>query len=163
MTGAFIFYDDACGFCCRCAEWLKAQPTFVPVSVLPASQLPVEKGEKAELVVIDSAGGVYRDTDAWLMTLWLLTEWRRWSVRLARGDRSLARKVVELAGSWRHGLSRLFALQSDVDLRRELEVLPESPSCHEGACELPRCRSCGAGTAAGHAFCAKCLAEALRS
>ena len=163
MTGAFIFYDDACGFCCRCAEWLKEQPTFVPVSVLPASRLPVAKGEKAELVVIDSDGGVYRDTDAWLMTLWLLTEWRHWSAKLARGDRALARRVVELAGSWRHGLSRLFALQSDVELRRGLEELPAAPRCDDGTCERPACRGCGAGTAPGHSFCAKCLAAALRS
>lgn len=162
MTSAFIFYDDTCGFCCRCAEWLRKQPTFIPVAVLPASQLPVEAGEKPELVVIDGEGGVYRDTDAWLMTLWLLREWRGWAARLAHGNRDLARQVVELAGSWRHGLTRLFNLTSEAELRRQLEVLPAAESCDEGACELPKCRSCGAGTSPGHSFCAQCLAQALR-
>lgn len=163
MNGAFIFYDDTCGFCCRCAEWLRAQPTYVPVAVLPASQLPVGKGPKAELVVIDRDGGVYRDTDAWLMTLWLLRGWRPWALRLAKGDRTLARKLVELAGSWRHGLNSLFRLTSEADLLAKLEVIPASEGCEAGACEVPQCRSCGAQTRSGHSFCAKCLAEALQS
>lgn len=162
MNAAFIFYDDTCGFCCRCAEWLRGQDTHVPVAVLPASELPVSKGAKAELVVIDADGGVYRDTDAWLMALWLLRGFRPWAVRLARGDRSLARKVVQLAGTWRHGLTRLFALKSDADLQAQLEVIPGMPGCDDGACELNRCRSCGVTTRPGHSFCAQCLAAALR-
>lgn len=163
MNAAFIYYDDACGFCCRCAQWLKEQPTFVPVAVLPGSQCPVKSDGKPELVVIDSEGGVYRDTDAWLMTLWLLREWREWSVRLAKGNRQFARQVVELAGSWRHGLTKLFNLTSEAELKRQLEVLPSSPRCVDGACELEHCRSCGVTTRPGHSFCAQCLAEALRT
>src|SRR4051812_8993351 len=123
MDALWVLYDDSCGFCCRCATWLRTQSTFVPVSVLPAGAdetkavFPLEAKGKQELIVVDSEGGVYRDTDAWLMTLWALREWREWSIRLSRGgNRELARKVFELAGSWRHGLTQLFKLESEADV-----------------------------------------------
>ncbi|MBL8955681.1 MAG: DUF393 domain-containing protein [Myxococcaceae bacterium] len=163
MNALFVLYDDACAFCCRCAEWLSKQPTFVPLAVLPASQvqLPLAASQKAELVVVDGAGGVYRDTDAWLMTLWALRDFRHWSVRLARGDRSLARKVVELAGTWRHWLSALSKV-SDAELGQQLAKVP-TPRCDDGACEVSACKSCAGPTRPGQGFCAKCLADALRS
>jgi hypothetical protein len=164
MRALYVFYDDACGFCCRVAEWLRTQPTFLPVGVLPSRELPdLKSGRMPELVVIDSEGGVYRDADAWLMTLWALREWRGWAQRLARGDRRLARKVVELAGSWRHGLSQLFKLTSEAELTRQLEVLPASPRCEEGQCETPACKSCGVPTRPGHPFCPRCLPEAQKT
>jgi ribosomal protein L40E len=151
----FVFYDDSCGVCCRVAEWLRAQPSFVPLAVLPASQSPATGRD--ELLVVDGDGGVYRDTDAWLMTLWALRDFRHWAMRLAASDnRQFARKVVELAGSWRHGLSNLFRLTSEVELTRQLEVLPSS-----AACEVPVCRSCGTRTAPGHSLCPRCLSSAL--
>ncbi|MBK7861876.1 MAG: hypothetical protein IPJ65_25325 [Archangiaceae bacterium] len=162
MDALFVYYDETCGFCCRCAAWLKEQPSFVPLALLPASELPVPVSGKAEVVAIDGAGGVYRDTDAWLVTLWALRDYRHWAARLAKGDRKLARRVVELAGSWRQGLSRLFAISSDAELKRQLELLPESPYCEDGQCEVAVCKSCGAKTARGHSFCGPCLVEALR-
>ena len=161
MKALWVLYDDSCGFCCRCAEWLREQPTFLPMSVVPAFP---PYGGKNEVVVIDDEGGVYRDTDAWLMALWALRDFRGWAVRLKAGNsKELARKVVELAGTWRHGLTQLFKLTSEAELRRQLALLPESRHCDDDSCALPQCRSCGVTTHPGHSFCAKCLAEALRT
>lgn len=171
MKAIWVLYDETCGFCCRCAEWLSEQAAFIPLAVLPAgapetkAHFPLrESGEKQELVVVDDEGGVYLGTDAWLMTLWALREWREWSVRLSKSEnRGFARKVFELAGSWRHGLSKLFKVNDERELSRQLAALPWTESCDDGACALESCRSCGTPTAAGHSFCARCLAEALAS
>jgi predicted DCC family thiol-disulfide oxidoreductase YuxK len=170
MNALHVLYDETCGFCCRCAEWISRQPSFVTLHCWPAGsdetkrRFPIEARGKQELVVIDEDGGVYRNTDAWLMTLWALREWREWSLRLSSGSlKPMARQMFQLASSWRHGLSRLLALKSDSDVKAQLEQM-HGRSCEDGACEVERrCRSCGAATRSGHSFCSKCLADAMRA
>ena len=169
MQAIHVLYDETCGFCCRCAEWLQKQPAFLPLYCWPAGDaatqrtFPLTAQGKQELVVVDSDGGVYRDTDAWLMTLWALAEWREWSLRLAGGNlKPMARQLFQLASSWRHGLSRFLRLAPDSEVKEQLDQL-YLEGCDDGACEVTRCRSCGAPTRTGHSFCAACFNAALKA
>jgi predicted DCC family thiol-disulfide oxidoreductase YuxK len=169
MQAIHVLYDETCGFCCRCAEWLARQSSFVPLYCWPAGHaethraFPIAALGKQELVVVDDEGGVYRDTDAWLMTLWALTEWREWSLRLSGGSlKPMARQLFQLASSWRHGLSRLLRLSPDAEVKEQLEQLYVE-GCEDGACDVMKCKSCGTPTRTGHSFCASCFNAALKA
>jgi predicted DCC family thiol-disulfide oxidoreductase YuxK len=171
MDALFVLYDETCGFCCRCAEWIKRQPAHLHVECLPAGDLetrerfPVARGDaKDELIAVDSDGGVYRDTDAFIVALWALRDWREWSLRLSSDAlKPMARRFFDLGSSWRHGVSKLFGLTSDAQVRAHLERMPEAGRCTEGACDPAWCQSCGKLIEPGHTLCTPCVAAALRS
>jgi predicted DCC family thiol-disulfide oxidoreductase YuxK len=102
-----VLYDEECAFCRACAAWLRREPAFVDLRVLPAGgavareRFPelcagsathdAEPGAKiwnavgaSELVVVDDAGGVYRKENAYLICLWALRRYRLWAFRLSR-------------------------------------------------------------------------------
>jgi predicted DCC family thiol-disulfide oxidoreductase YuxK len=131
VRALFVLYDSSCGFCLRCAAWLNAQKQAVPLRCLPASDPEVQeifwgarRPSDDELVVVDSEGGVYRGGDAFLMALWALTDYRKWSRRLATPAlRPFARGVFELVSSQRKSISVLF---QD----------PAVPKCAGDACDV---------------------------
>ena len=147
----WVLYDPACGFCVRCAAWLREQRPYVPLVCLPQDDPRVAQrfpglrptGGKEELTVIDSAGGVYRGAKAWLMTLWALQDYRPWSMRLARPALlPLARNAFELVSTNRHRLSRLLRLKNERQLAQELQATlgpADRPRCdgHDPACRPP--------------------------
>jgi predicted DCC family thiol-disulfide oxidoreductase YuxK len=169
MDALYVLYDETCGFCCRCAEWLTRQPAYVHLECLPAGdadtreRFPVARGEgKDELVAVDSNGGVYRDTDAFIVALWALREWREWSLRLSTDAlKPMARRFFELGSGWRHGVSRLLGLTSDAEVRARLERIPEPGRCTEGACSPAQCEGCGLLIEPGRTLCSRCLVTAL--
>ena len=91
MVTLYVLFDASCELCVRCAKWLGTQRSFVPLRVA-SSKGAFARGTFPELmlgakpeefVLIDDAGNVYRDTEAWLLLLWSLREYRAWSLRLA--------------------------------------------------------------------------------
>lgn len=128
MKRITVLYDADCGFCTRCRWWMAQQPKYFDVEFLPAGKLearrryPQLEGEKEELTVIDDQGGVYRGTDAWILCLYALVDWREWSIRLAQpGWKPLARSLFNLISSNRKWFKK-----------------PEStPYCGHG-CDLPK-------------------------
>lgn len=176
----WVLYDPACGFCVRCAAWLREQRAYVPLVCLPQDDPRVRQrfpalaptGEKEELTVVDSAGGVYRGAKAWLMTLWALEDYRAWSLRLARPALlPLARNAFELVSTQRHRISRLLRLKSETHLAQELHRTlgpADRPRCegHDPACRPAAPRSGGAKPERPVRACEDCRrtvpAEAVR-
>ncbi len=116
MDRLTIIYDANCRFCTRCRWWLFRQSTYLALEFLPQGsptlrdrypELRLPEG-KAELVVIDDEGAVYREDEAFLMCLYALRDYRAWSLRLADPAlRPLARAFFGQVSLRRHTFSRL--------------------------------------------------------
>jgi predicted DCC family thiol-disulfide oxidoreductase YuxK len=137
MRSLTALYDARCGFCARCRRWLEAQRKWIAMEFLPAGSVQARAwfpglahpDPPEELVVVDDEGGVYRGSDAWILCLYALEDYREWSVRLARPAlRPLARVAFEWFSRHRQALSRRLGLVSDEVLERELRPL-EPSSC----------------------------------
>ena len=91
MTKLSILYDAQCCFCLRCRQWLGAQDTFLRLEFVPF-QCPelVAQFEGLEsfrsnsrLLVVADDGAVYQGSDAFIMLLYALRDYREWAIRLA--------------------------------------------------------------------------------
>ena len=97
-----VWFDGDCGFCQRVAAWVEAQPKFVPVRCIEAQQAgdhgcPLDLPSLlARVTVTASDGAVYRGSNAWIVVLWALRNYRAWSLRFA-------------TPRWRPWAERLFA------------------------------------------------------
>lgn len=167
MRRITVLYDASCGFCVRCREWLERQPAFFEVECLwsrsheAGSRFPdlVRAAEKAELIVVDDEGGVYRGASAWIICLYALRDCREWSLRLASPAWfPFARRAFERLSSSRGFLSRLLGLSPERELARAVSaarsgvVLAEASGnarctyCHDDADDreartCPRCKA----------------------
>lgn len=176
MRTLAVLFDETCAFCVACAAWLSRQPAYVPMECLPAGEPATlarfaglhRTSGKQELVVIDDQGGVYRNAEAWLMTLWALRDFRPWAFRLASPElMPLARDIFELASRSRYWLSRWLATTDDDALRRTIERSANgyrTAACEPtGECAVPvavtACERCG--RARRGPMCAVCAASAL--
>src|SRR5918993_4434648 len=115
MKSLFVLYDDACGFCQRCREWLSRQPAFVELrfvrmrSAEAARRFPdlKQQGFGGDLVVISDEGAAYRGPSAYIMCLFALKEYREWAQRLAHPALlPLARQVFDFLTRHRGRISR---------------------------------------------------------
>ena len=80
---------------------------------------------------MDDEGGVYRNDDAWIMTLYALEQYRPWALRLASPAlRPMARAAFEWLSLNRRSISRQLALAADADVAL---VLAQPPA----ACPRP--------------------------
>jgi predicted DCC family thiol-disulfide oxidoreductase YuxK len=128
IEALFVLYDDSCGFCCLCANWLRAQPQQVPLTCLPRSAARTREIFGAltegndELVVVDSSGGVYRGPDAFVMSLWALQDYRSWSRRAAREPlRSRSRALLYWLSTRRHAVSQKLGLAPEAEVMKALD------------------------------------------
>ena len=140
MTKLTVLYDAECGFCVRCRWWLIHQPKYVEMDFCPAGSPEVHErypelsapGTVEELVVVDDDGGVYRGTDAWLMCLWALVEYREWADWLSGpATRHLARGAFALDSDNRKKISGWLGLIPEADIAEEMRRA-EPPRCVPG-------------------------------
>ena len=88
-----VYFDGDCGLCRRVAAWLDRQPQFVAVHCVAAQSAgaagcPIALPDLlAQVTVVASDGAVYRGTNAWLVVLWALRDYRSWALRWAAPDR----------------------------------------------------------------------------
>lgn len=143
----YVIYDDHCGFCSRCAIWLRQQPQLTEIVMVAHTEAwcwgrfaGLKRLPEAELTVIDDGGGIYYGDNAWLMTIWALRAWRPWAARFASPElKPMARTFFELLSSSRHTLSWLLGLRGDADIAAALrKVAPpgEQARCGEEGCSL---------------------------
>ena len=146
IEALWVLYDETCGFCCLCANWLRAQDKLLPLTCLPRggeisrrvfTGLPWGADE---LVVIDSSGGVYRGSDAFVMALWALDDFRPWASKAAREPlRSRARSLFHWLSSRRHEVSRALRFAPESKLVETLDRAGEEPGaqgCADGECPI---------------------------
>lgn len=136
MKKLMVFYDSECPLCQRCRAWAGAQPSYFPVEFWPLQaketreQFPdldrYDPGK--DLVAFSDEGAVYRGTNAWLVILWALPNWRKWSLRLAQ---PAWRPFVHKFWNW-ISANRLDMLPgttgAETKMRRILQQLPD-PGC----------------------------------
>ncbi|HET8644304.1 MAG TPA: DUF393 domain-containing protein [Vicinamibacteria bacterium] len=155
MERLTVLYDSGCGLCVRAREWLSRQAALLPLEFVPAASAQARrrfpglehKDPPEELVVVDDEGGVYRNDEAWIMTLYALEEYRGWSLRLASpGLRPVARAAFEWLSRHRGGLSRLLSLSDDAIDARVRPYRASScarPGAAPGSCAPPAPRADG--------------------
>ena len=107
MNKLTVLYDASCGFCVKCRWWIEYQPKLVEVEMLPA-----------------------RGTDAWLLCLWALEDYREGAERLASPLlRPFARGAFATLSAGRKKLSKWFAMETE-ELADEFRRA-EPPRCVE--------------------------------
>ena len=84
-----VWFDGDCGFCRTVAKWLQAQEQLVPVRCVAAqgargAGCPIGlESLLAQVTVTASDGAVYRGTNAWIVVLWALRNYRAHALRFA--------------------------------------------------------------------------------
>ncbi|MER6286287.1 thiol-disulfide oxidoreductase DCC family protein [Streptomyces sviceus] len=105
-----VLYDADCSLCAFLRDWLVRQPQLVPLEMVPAGSAEARRrypgldhrATLEEITVVGDAGQVYRDTAAWIVTLWALREHRPLAHRLSTPSGArLARGAVLAAAKWR--------------------------------------------------------------
>ncbi|MFI6930117.1 thiol-disulfide oxidoreductase DCC family protein [Streptomyces sp. NPDC050287] len=105
-----VLYDAECSLCAFLRDWLVRQPQLVPLELVPAGSEEARRRFPAldhsatldEVTVVGDAGQVYRDSAAWIVTLWALREHRPLAHRLSTpAGARLARGAVLAAAKWR--------------------------------------------------------------
>jgi predicted DCC family thiol-disulfide oxidoreductase YuxK len=137
-----VLYDAQCALCRRLRVWLDRQPAFVALRFVPFQtenfdeRFPgiAELRPDRELIVLSDDGLVWQGSDAWIVCLWALREWREFAQRLANPLlRPLAKKMGRLVSENRHGISQWLRLRSDDELAEALDQI-QTPPCEEGGC-----------------------------
>ena len=105
-----VLYDADCSLCAFLRDWLVRQPQLVPLELVPAGSQEARlrfpgldhRATLEEITVVGDAGQVYRDTAAWIVTLWALREHRPLAHRLSTPSGArLAKGAVLAAAKWR--------------------------------------------------------------
>jgi predicted DCC family thiol-disulfide oxidoreductase YuxK len=143
MKRLYVLFDQECGLCRNCREWMERQPAFVQLHFIPL-QSPdigrhfpgIEKMDlRDSLVVVSDEGDIYQGHKAWIMCLNALRDYRAWSQRLAHPVLlPLTRHFCELVSRNRIALSTLLLKKSVEELRQSLQVLPPLVCPSGGPC-----------------------------
>jgi predicted DCC family thiol-disulfide oxidoreductase YuxK len=137
MNKLTVLYDAECGFCVRCRWWLIHQPKYVEMNFCPAGSPEARErfpelwtpGPVEELVVVDDEGGVYRGTQAWLMCLWALVEYREYADWLSHPAlMPLARGAFATVSASRKNISALLGMPPEEEILEEFRRA-EPPRC----------------------------------
>jgi predicted DCC family thiol-disulfide oxidoreductase YuxK len=146
MERLTVFYDERCGLCCTCRDWLTRQPTFVTLEFIPLQSPLLEQRfpglsawrPEQEILVVSDDGGIYRGGGAWLMCLWATQTYREWAGRLAHPALfPMVRKFCSLVSANRLTLSELLFKRKPELLAHDLDAYAEV-FCPDDACHVPR-------------------------
>lgn len=148
MKRLSVLFDAECQFCVRCAKWLTSQSQLVPIRVIPMQRATGELGDLVareggtEVLAVADDGAVYKGDHAWIVALWALKRYRRWSLRLASPAlRGTTRRLYRAVAERRTDISRWMGpATTDEAIAAVLNFVPE-PDC--GAAR-------GCATTAGH-------------
>jgi predicted DCC family thiol-disulfide oxidoreductase YuxK len=154
-----VLFDNRCGVCRFCKGWLETQNKYVPLETVAlyseeawkrypglrneagvpvfletASGWEINPNAKEDLTVVDDEGGVYYNTDAWIMCLYALKDYRIWSGRLNRPAlRPLAKNIFCTLSKYRKSTSQVLWHSTDDELRTQFTTPQNSRA---GACNL---------------------------
>ncbi|MFE1834804.1 thiol-disulfide oxidoreductase DCC family protein [Streptomyces sviceus] len=145
-----VLYDADCSLCAFLRDWLVRQPQLVPLEMVPAGSAEARRrypgldhrATLEEITVVGDAGQVYRDTAAWIVTLWALREHRPLAHRLSTPSGArLARGAVLAAAKWRGAHRQEGRWDGKVYRRADGWTyvpgrgwVPAAPGCDGGGC-----------------------------
>ncbi|OKK20902.1 hypothetical protein AMK16_10895 [Streptomyces sp. CB00455] len=105
-----VLYDADCPLCVHVRHWLIAQPSLVPLVLVPAASAEARRrfprldhaSTLREITVVGDSGQVWSGTDAFVVCLWALAEHRPKANWLATAaGRPFARAAMYTASKWR--------------------------------------------------------------
>ncbi|MEU3404716.1 DCC1-like thiol-disulfide oxidoreductase family protein [Streptomyces sp. NPDC006670] len=129
-----VLYDRDCPVCVHIRNWLGRQRQSVPLRLVPAASAQAWRRfpklahaqTLREITVVGDQGQVWRGTDAFIMCLWALAEYRAKAEWLATpAGRPFARAAMHTAAAVRHAV------------RTKSEAEPGEPACDDH-CPAPR-------------------------
>ena len=131
-----VLYDSQCGLCARLGQWMREQPKWIALRLVPSNlgarlyPALAARIDGEELVVVSDEGGVYIGDHAWLMCLYALEHYRFWAERLSRPSLlPFARSAFAVLSGNRRRISKWLGLLSDAELTAELRVVNPA-RCH---------------------------------
>ena len=131
-----VLYDPQCGLCARICQWLRVQPKWIPIRLVPSNLTArfypalAARNFREELIVVSDQGGVYMGDHAWIMCLYALKEYRGWARRLSRPALlPLARQAFAVLSGNRRRVSKWLGLLSDAELTGQLRAI-NPPRCY---------------------------------
>jgi len=91
MRRLTVLYDPRCELCREARRWLQRQRQIVQLDFVAAGsdelrrRYPGVDPEETlrQLTVIGDDRAVYRGAKAWVMSLWALTDYREWAIKLS--------------------------------------------------------------------------------
>ncbi len=131
MKRLYILYDRQCGICRELMAWMKIQPAYLELHLMPSDSPDAMKtfpefakpGKPEELIVISDEGAVYRDVQAYIMCLYALEEYREWAMRLASPALlPLARQACRFLSRNRAKLSDWLGMEKESRLAERLQA-----------------------------------------
>ncbi len=143
MKASCVLFDSSCAFCCQCVKWLGQQDQTLKMWCLPrgsrqaldafGAAVNFGQGAAADLVVIDSDGGVYRGSDAFIMCLWAVDRYSDRAARFASPAlKPYARSMFNLVSSKRHVFSSPLSGANDADVVARLTAVEQPAVCDDG-------------------------------
>lgn len=131
-----VVYDPNCGLCTRISQWLREQPKWIALRLVPSNLAArlyptlAPRIVRQELVVVSDEGGVYLGDHAWLMCFYALRHYRSWATRLSRPSMlPFARSAFAILSANRRRVSRWLGLMSDAELTDQLRTV-NPPRCY---------------------------------
>jgi predicted DCC family thiol-disulfide oxidoreductase YuxK len=141
MKSLTVFYDETCGLCLRCRDWLWSEPQIVPLILIQKSCLAArhpslsQYASGSDLVAVNDEGQVWIGDAAFLTVLFALTNYRKWAMRLSGpGLRPYARRFFEMVSNNRGRISTLLGpVPDDSQLVGFLQTASPT-ACDDGRC-----------------------------
>jgi predicted DCC family thiol-disulfide oxidoreductase YuxK len=142
MKSLTIFYDETCGFCLRCRDWLWSEPQIVPLILIEKRFLAARYPQLAayeggsDLVAVSDEGDVWIADAAFLTILFALERYRGWAGRLAGPAlRPYATRFFKMVSNNRGRISWLLGgVKDEKVLAGTLSALPAA-ACDDESCE----------------------------
>ncbi|MCT9076291.1 thiol-disulfide oxidoreductase DCC family protein [Streptomyces fulvoviolaceus] len=142
-----VLYDAECALCGFLRDWLVRQPQLVPLEMVPAGSEEARRrfpgldhrATFEEITVVGDSGQIYRDTAAWIVTLWALREHRPLAHRLSTPSGArLAKGAVLAAAKWRGaqwgGGGRVYRRSDGWAYDPSRGWMYSPPGCDSGTC-----------------------------
>lgn len=136
MCHLTVIHDLDCGVCARIASWLRAQPKWIPLRLVPSNLAGrlypalTDSAIRQQLIFVSDEGGICLANHAWLTCLHALRRYRSLARRLSRPALlPFARQAFQFVSSNRYRISKWLEILSDSEIEAELGQI-QAPRCH---------------------------------
>lgn len=138
-----VYYDGECGMCRQFASWLKNQPHYYVVKLLPyqskeaAAIFPELKRYHPEkqMVVRTSTKEVFQGAQSWVICLHACKDHRAKALKMRSPLlMPLAAKLCKVMATHRYKISKLFFQRTEQEVAQDMEKL-HPRKCKDDGCK----------------------------